>query len=142
MTSSSRGNSESYRFKVLHHNDPAAYAEAQIETAPVSAMKKTEAGGTVEATMSGLVTTDSTAGANTQAMNDIVMSYPARAMVGVGLTAPYGAKVLFGRISWRGLRNHELFFRCGTNGGALMRPHKRPNRRSLSVLKLPMILNI
>ncbi len=86
---------ESYRFKVLHHSEPASYAEVQIATAPVSALSKTAAGGTVNVSMTGLVTVDSLAAANTQAMSDIVMSYPARTMVGVGLTAPYGAKMLF-----------------------------------------------
>ena len=85
---------ENYRLKVFHSGSPVAVAEARLVTTPSALAKASAVGDSVQASMSGLLTKTVSAATNGD-LGDIILEYPARPMIGVGLTPPYGAKILF-----------------------------------------------
>ena len=85
---------ETYHMKVFRHGSPSPSAEARFVSAPSVLAKASAAGDSVQASITGLLTRTVSAASNGD-LGDIIMDYPARPMIGVGLTPPYGAKVLF-----------------------------------------------
>ncbi len=85
---------ENYRLKVFHSGGPVAVTEARFVTAPSALAKASAVGDSVQASITGLLTKTVSA-PNNGDLGDIIMDYPTRPMIGVGLAPPYGAKMLF-----------------------------------------------
>ena len=85
---------ETYHFKVFQHGTPSSYAEARFANGTAPLAKTAAPGDSVQVTMTGLNLKTVSAPSNGD-LGDIIMEYPQRAMTGVGMPPPYGAKVLF-----------------------------------------------
>ncbi len=105
MTVSTEG--ELYRLKIMHQGGPTPQTTADFVSAPPSALARAAAG-TVNASITGLNPGTANATSDTMNVGDIILDYPARALIGVGATPPYGSTMLFDGSQGRAAANAEM----------------------------------